>query len=286
MSCSDPHNLFTLPCADLEVVETDDGKLYINAIKPGASLYSGNAILYSENTALPIGGDYYDYNINNDKELSNEFINSVRNQKFDDDIFAAAASEDPSLSKTVMSSWYGSVDTARVYSVQSGQKAKIWACLSGNCVTAVKVMRRLPLLYFGNDDYGCENLLTLMRFAKNNHTVPEDLAQIIINAIIIAYFHTNKKFINIINLDDTTVDSYYALQYYNRYSEYENDHEINAFIRDYFAPYIEKIHSVEIAGYCSNFVSNFHEEFCIWNAAKYLRRDLQNPDDYMYNSES
>jgi len=254
-SCTDPTKLFYAPCSDMFKINSVYGNMYIIKVNPGGVLYSGNANVYMSNSHLPIGSDYYNYNgTSKDKaELNQRIVNAQQ------DVDAIVTSL-PDIEPLIASSWYGSFQTATLYS----RKSSVQACKNGECIIALRVKRNMPLVYIN-----IESMMTILNFLKNNRDVVHN-SHIIFKAIKTAFFNGLPLGISF--------DDYH--KYFNRKSYYNEDRIFNNFIRSYITKIVGDI---DIGGYCSESQNTFHEEYCIWNAARYLQRDLSNVNDYLYN---
>jgi hypothetical protein len=245
------------------------GRIWYYVFKPKGVLYSGNAMLYKMNNSMPIGKKYYDNDKGNTKKFS-DLESIMANNIADEDVqYMVSTLPDQETDP----SWYGAIDTAGLYSDQSSIMYNVPACEHGQCILSFRILNPLPLLNFSlNQDEGIETLYTLIKILT--HLYYRDIARFA-NSVYTAFFYGSNKFTGSEALSDI---KYLA----KRHSTRVVDHYIVKMLREHYKNILPGIG--ELAGYCSaKYV--FHEEFCLWNATKYLRRDYNNENDYQHNKQ-
>lgn len=234
----------------------NDGRFNVVKFPKGMSLYHGSYALANALAEMPVGKRFYEpHDIAKPSDLPNKLPAAFHDS--DESVEAAVSEYVP-----VNVSWYGTLKTAKLYSLQTD----VANTCGEQCVAAYKLTNDAVFLVL-NDE---ENILRIMSHPSTPTKIYADL----------------KNMFTIESMTDFGRSAYNRIGYEKtmlRKSARTWDLEF----ADWFCGTFGK----DYAGYAANNTiadayGYFHEEFTFCNATKYLRRDLFNKLDWQYRPVS
>lgn len=234
-----------------------DGEYQVVKFPKGMQLYHGSGALANANVEFPAGIDFYKpHKMNTPSQINEtELMSSVLHQPGQTVAFEATKFF------KVSPGWFGTPDTAKIYSLENKSFSKI---CGDRCINVYELKEDCIFVLLDNNF----NIWRLI----NDPNVPE----------------VNKKQLSFMfDLKDVDAD-YSDTEFGNisiKHKKRRSYREIDIPFTKWFCTYISK----DYAGYAANTPVEkkqmyFHLEFVFCNPLRWLKRNLTNPIDWQHNN--
>ena len=254
-----------------------DGIFYTVKIKAGTYLFHGSGSLADNLILFPVGRDFYDsyqYGTGqrhkgiapNNSALTNKRVDSILSQQFN-----------------ISPSWYGTLETARSYSLEASENG--YPACQNNCIHVYQTNKDIQVI----DISDTRNLSILINKFSND---------------IVQGYEPKRSFKwylrNMIGLDADREEIITATTTFNRISDLVYDIPFGTWICKQLPTMIQRFYAERkiYDGYAapnlgSTFhtreigdirVPEFHSEVVLCNPLNYMIRDYEHPADWQYDS--